>query len=142
VTRVIGVDREPKMLEAAALRVSGLTNVELRRGGLEALPLADAEVHAATCILVLHHVEDLAGAFREIERALAPSGRLAVVDMVAHDRAEWRRTMGHRHLGFARSDLDAPAAAARLAPVSFHLLDADTEAQAPPLFVATYQKTG
>jgi len=136
---VIGVDREPRMLRAAADATEHLDNVQLRQGGLEALPLADGEVDAATCILVLHHVEDLERAFSEIRRALVPGGRLVVVDMVAHDRKDWTQTMGHRHLGFAQGDLEAPARAAGLTPTAYHPLAADPDAQGPPLFVALFE---
>ena len=45
---------------------SGVDNVDLRRGELEALPIDDARLDAATLMLVLHHVP-------EPERALARS---------------------------------------------------------------------
>jgi 2-polyprenyl-3-methyl-5-hydroxy-6-metoxy-1,4-benzoquinol methylase len=136
VRRVIGVDREEKMLEAAAERVRGLSNVELRQGGLEALPLDDGEIDAATCTLVLHHVPDVRAVFTEIRRALVPGGRCAVVDMVAHDRGDWRHTMGHAHLGFDRDSLETLARGAGLSLPSFRLLPPAPEAQGPPLFVA------
>ena len=138
VQRVIGVDREPRMLEAAAARTQELDNVELREGGLTALPLADQEVDAATCILVLHHVEDLALSFREIRRALRPEGRLVVVDMVAHDRRDWLHTMGHRHLGFSRDRLTNAAAQGGFALHRFLDLPLASEAQGPPLFLAVF----
>ena len=40
----------------ARARLQDLTNVELRRGALEALPLDDASLDAATMMLVLHHL--------------------------------------------------------------------------------------
>lgn len=140
VTRVIGVDREPAMLEAAAERVRGLPNVELRQGGLEALPLADAEAHAALCVLVLHHVVDLAAAFAEVRRVLVPGGRLVVVDMVAHDREDWRQAMGHVHLGFERDFLSRNAVAGGLEPASFRGLPPAPDAHGPPLFVALFRR--
>ena len=56
VHKAIGVDREQAMLDVAATRLDGVDNVELRHGSLESLPLGDAEVDAALCMLVLHHV--------------------------------------------------------------------------------------
>ena len=141
VGRVIGVDREPRMLQAAAARTSEFNNVELREGGLTALPLDDEEVDAATCILVLHHIEDLAAAFRDAARVLRPHGRLVVVDMVAHDRRDWRRTMGHRHLGFSRDILAKTAGSGGLTLRRFHALHPSADAQGPPLFLALFART-
>ena len=36
----------------------------------------------------------------EIARTLRPGGVFLMIDMVRHDREEYRRTMGHLHLGF------------------------------------------
>ncbi|MCA9559292.1 MAG: metalloregulator ArsR/SmtB family transcription factor, partial [Myxococcales bacterium] len=105
VARLIGVDQAEAMLEAAAARVAGAPNVELRRGELSALPLADAEVDAALCMLVLHHIADIPQAFAEVRRVLDTGGALIVVDMVRHDRVAWRHTMGHAHLGFSEATL-------------------------------------
>ena len=138
VQRVIGVDREPQMLATAAARVAAFDNVQLREGGLTALPLEDAEVDAATCLLVLHHVDDLERAFSEIHRSLRPGGRLVVVDMVAHDRRDWRHTMGHLHLGFDLERLETDAGKGGLMLLQAHSLPPSAEAQGPPLFVATF----
>jgi SAM-dependent methyltransferase len=137
VGHVIGVDQAQPMLEAAAARVAGARNVELRQGELEALPLADGEVDAALCMLVLHHVVDLPRAFSEIGRVLRPGGTLVVVDMVAHDRVAWRHTMGHAHLGFTQDALATSAGQGGLAVDRFRRLPPDPAAQGPSLFVAT-----
>ncbi len=139
VERVIGVDREAAMLDAAAARVGSLANVELRKGGLEDLPLADAEVDVAVCLLVLHHVPELSPVLTEVRRVLRPGGRLSVVDMVAHDRDDWRHTMGHAWLGFDRTALDGAAAAAGLRPATWVALPAEPDASGPPLFLATFE---
>lgn len=140
VGRVIGVDREPAMLEAAAARLANAPNVDLRRGGLEALPLADAEVDAAVCLLVLHHVPELGPVLAEAARVLVPGGRLCVVDMVAHDREEWRHAMNHARRGFSRDGLDASARGAGLEPEGWTPLPVAPEAHGPPLFLATYRR--
>lgn len=142
VARLIGVDQAEAMLEAAAARVAGAENVELRRGDLEALPLADGEIDAALCMLVLHHVADLPRAFAEIARALRPGGMLVVIDMVAHDRVAWRHTMGHAHLGFAEETLVGLAAASGMSVTGFRRLPPDPAAQGPSLFVATFRAGG
>ena len=50
-----------------------MPNVEVRRGELEALPIEDGELDAATLILVLHHLPDPAAALREAARVLKPA---------------------------------------------------------------------
>ncbi len=58
VARTVAVDRSGDMLQAARRRLRDLPNVEVRRGELEALPMADGELDAAVMMLVLHHVPD------------------------------------------------------------------------------------
>ncbi len=142
VRRVIGVDREQRMLDAAAERLQGASNAELRLGGLEALPLADGEVDAALLSLVLHHVDDPVAALIEVRRALRPDGRAVVVDMVAHQRDEYRWTMGHIHLGFSREDLFNLADQAGLVVGRWAALPPAPGAAGPPLFVAVLARSG
>lgn len=137
--RVIGVDREPAMLAAAARRLGEVVSadrVELREGTLDAPPLAPGEVDVALLMLVLHHVEAPEVAVAAAARGLAPGGRLVIVDMVAHDREEYRRTMGHRHLGFAPETVSAWLDAAGLPAAHVVGLPAVPDATGPGLFVA------
>lgn len=140
VERAIGVDREAAMLAAARKRTAGLTNVSLYEGGLEALPLPDEALDAALCMLVLHHVADLEPAFSEIARCLRPRGRLIVLDMVEHDRREYRRTMGHQHLGFSRETLASLGRPAGLTLHSLRRLPPEPEALGPGLFLACLER--
>jgi len=142
VGRAIGVDREPRMLAVARQRLAGVADVEWHQGPLTDVPLPDDVADLVLLILVLHHVRDVATALAEARRILAPDGRLTIVDMVAHDRRDWRQAMGHQHLGFAETDLAGHAAAAGLRCTRHHPLPPATEAQGPPLFVATYGKEG
>ena len=136
VHRVLGVDQEASMLEAARERTAGRDNVVLVEGDLTALPLPDACADAALCLLVLHHIADPAAALAEARRILRPGGALVVLDMVAHDRADYRQTMGHQHLGFTDAALAEHAAAAGLALGAVTRLAPDPAAQGPGLFVA------
>ena len=133
---MIAVDREQVMLDATRARAAGLTNVDTRLGELDALPLQDAEVDVALCMLVLHHVAELAPVFDEVARVLRPGGSLVVLDLDEHERAEYRSTMGHEHQGFSRQRLERLAAGAGLRLRSHRLLPPDPEALGPCLFLA------
>jgi ArsR family transcriptional regulator len=134
--RVIAVDESPTMLEAARRTLAGLDSVELERGALESLPIETGSVHAAFTVLVLHHVPDPVRALAETARILVPAGRAIIVDMVPHDRAEYREQMGHQWLGIGRERLEEWTRAAGLALVSYRSLPIHPLATGPGLFVA------
>lgn len=140
VERVIAVDQSEPMLAAAKDRLCGRGNIDFVRSELDRLPLADRSIDAAVCMLVLHHVEDIGGALRELRRVLRTDrggGVLAVVDMVAHDRDEYRRTMGHKHLGFSKQTMSSALADAGFISTQYLELTTDPNAKGPALFVAT-----
>lgn len=93
---VIGVDHSERMLAEARTNVTG---AEFRRGELDALPLADGEVHAAFANLVWHHVPDHDAAAREVHRVVAPGGLVVVSDLMPHESEWMRERMGDLRLG-------------------------------------------
>ena len=137
---VIGIDREPAMLAAAGVRCEGMANVQLREGGLEALPVDDAELDIALAMLVLHHVADLDAVFRELRRVITPGGRAVLLDMMAHDRADWAESMGHVHLGFHPDELHQHCASTGLRLERVTALSPDPTAEGPPLFAAVIRR--
>jgi len=136
VANVIAVDESSAMLGAARKRLDEYDNIELRSGRLEDLPIDDASLDAAVLSLVLHFVVDPARVIAEAARVLKPGGRLLIVDMLPHEREEYRSTLGHLWLGFGDQQLtgwleDAGFDHARIVPLS-----PDPQAKGPSLFAA------
>ncbi len=141
VARVIAVDGSAAMLQAARKRLGSVDNIELRRGELEALPIDDARLDAATLMLVLHHVPEPERALGEIARVLKPGGRAIVVDMLPHDRESYRQQMGHVWLGFGDDHVRRLFQQAGFEDVRIVSLPPDAKAKGPGLFVATARRT-
>lgn len=139
VRRVVAVDESETMLDAAGARIAalGVGNVELRGGVLEQLPVADAELDAAVLSLVLHYAPEPADVLREAARTLRPGGRLLVVDMLPHNREEWRERMGHVWQGFGAEQIGGWLGDAGFGAVRYLPLPADPCAKGPRLFAAT-----
>lgn len=142
VRTVVGVDQSAAMLRAARKRAAGLANVELRQGSLEALPLDDGSVDGALLVLVLTYVSDTARALREASRVLRPGGRVVVVDLLRHDREEFRRQMGQASLGFAPEALTGMLDEAGLGGGGVRPLPPAPKAKGPALVLATGTKAG
>ncbi|MGE0551945.1 MAG: ArsR/SmtB family transcription factor [Gemmatimonadales bacterium] len=140
VARVIAIDESPEMLAAARARLGGFSNVELRAGTLESLPIDDASVDVSFAVLVLHHLADPAAAVLEAGRVLTPGGRLVIVDMAPHEHSEYRELMGHQALGFDAETVEAWLAPAGIASRGYRIIGPDPEAKGPSLFVATGRK--
>ena len=137
VQRVIAVDGSNEMLDGARRRLADLTNVEVRQGELEALPIEPGQADAAVMSLVLHYIAEPAKALGEAARVLRPGGRLIVVDMMPHDREEYRQQMGHVWQGFSAAQMTDWLLAERFNQVRYTPLPIDSSAQGPALFVAS-----
>jgi ArsR family transcriptional regulator len=137
VARVIAVDGSAAMLQAAKKRLRGIDNIDLRRGDLESLPIDDARLDAATLMLVLHHVPEPERALAEVARTLKPGGRVMIVDMLPHERENYRQQMGHVWLGFGRDQMERLLTDSRFENIRIVPLPPDARAKGPGLFVAT-----
>jgi ArsR family transcriptional regulator len=140
VSQVIAVDSSSDMLHAARSRLGGFGNVEVRRGSLETLPIDHAQLDIAMLGLVLHHVPDPALALADAARALHAGGRVLIIDMLPHDRAEYQQQMGHVWLGFPEPQLRKMLTSAGFDNVRIHALPIDEEAKGPALFAAVGTK--
>ncbi|HSI33314.1 MAG TPA: methyltransferase domain-containing protein, partial [Tepidisphaeraceae bacterium] len=141
VKAVVGVDASAEMLEAARKRLASadVSNVDLRPGELTALPLAAGEVDAAMMILALTYVADPAKALTEMARITKPGGKAVIVDLLLHDRDDFRRQFGQKAPGFAPGWVMASLSAAGFDPatVAIRPIPPDPAARGPALFVAT-----
>ena len=142
VQRVIGVDQSAAMLKAARRRTSGLRNVLLKKGSLEALPLRDGSADGALLLLALTYVAEPLPVLEEAARILRPGGRAVVVDLLRHDREEFRRQMGQRRTGFEPEELQQMLGEAGLSGASARALPLEPQAKGPALLLAAGTRPG
>jgi SAM-dependent methyltransferase len=140
VRTVVGVDQSGAMLRAARKRTAGFANVDLRQGSLEAVPLDDESVDGVLLVLALTYVANPGRALREAVRILRAGGRVVVVDLLRHDREEFRRQMGQAGLGFDPENLDATLHEAGFGGVRVRALTPEPGAKGPALVLATGTK--
>lgn len=139
VRRVIAIDRERSMLDAARKRLASCDNVEFRQGALESLPLKDGEADASVIMLVLHHVPDPGAVLKEAVRGVRSGGGTLVVDLVPHDRRAYAASMGHLHMGFSRGELEQMARAAGVQLARHRELPPEAKTAGPGLFAALFR---
>jgi demethylmenaquinone methyltransferase/2-methoxy-6-polyprenyl-1,4-benzoquinol methylase/ArsR family transcriptional regulator len=105
--QAIGVDLSSAMLAVARGRLekAGARNVQLRQGDIYALPIERNSCDLVIVHQVLHYLDDPGRALREAARALAPGGRLLVVDFAPHQEEALRDAHAHRRLGFSEQEI-------------------------------------
>ena len=140
VKKVIAIDREPAMLDAARKSLASFDNIDFHQGEITKLPIKDQQVDAAIVFLVTVYLEQPADAIKEVARILRPGGIVLIVDLVSHDRETYRHTMGHQHLGFNEKHLQDWQTQSGLKDLRYSRLRPDTASKGPSLFAATMRK--
>jgi ubiquinone/menaquinone biosynthesis C-methylase UbiE/DNA-binding transcriptional ArsR family regulator len=137
VHRVIGIDNSAAMLKAARRRVSNLPNVELRRGELTLIPIDDHFCDVALIVLALTYITDPAAAIRETSRILKPGGKAVIVDLLPHDRDDFRRQMNQHWPGFDLELIRRWLADAGFDVAACRSLPPEPNVKGPALFLAS-----
>jgi ArsR family transcriptional regulator len=106
--RLVLVDRSAAMLARAKERLAnapGGTELEFRRGELDALPIAAGELDGLVAGMVLHHLKDLEKPLAEMRRVLKPGAAAVLFDLVPHGEAWMHEAQGDRLLGVDPADV-------------------------------------
>ena len=140
VQQVIGIDSSAAMLQAAKRRLKEPNNIDLRRGELTSMPVKDGELSIALMVLVLPYADQPQKVLAEAARATRDGGRLVIVDMQSHQRAEYREDLGHTWLGFTRDQMADWLMLSGWSLQRYVELPPDPEAKGPGLFAITAMK--
>lgn len=133
---VVGIDSSPQMLTAAAARTRNAPNVTLHEADLADTPLKTNAADAALCILVLSYLETPADVVAEMARVTKPGQPVVVIDLLRHDRDDFRRDMGQQTNGFAPDDLAHLLSKTKLKKITTTALPPNPHATGPALLLA------
>jgi ArsR family transcriptional regulator len=105
--KVIAVDSSEKMVEFGAdlAERHGFDNLEYRHGDLEDPPIAEGSVDLALLSQALHHAASPARAVAAAHRILKLGGRIAILDLLAHQFEKARELYADTWLGFTEAQL-------------------------------------
>lgn len=100
--RAVGIDASREMLAIARAKLDAadISNAVVRQGDAFHLPVERGGFDLVLIHQVLHYLDDPAAAIAEAAAALAPGGRLAVIDFAPHALEFLRVEHAHLRLGF------------------------------------------
>ena len=101
------------------------------------LPIDTASCDAALLLLGLTYMPDPAAVLRESLRVLRPRGRMVIVDLLAHDRDDFRKQMDQRWQGFAVANIEMLLQEAGYIAIAVCALPPEAKVKGPGLFLAT-----
>ncbi|MBO0663637.1 metalloregulator ArsR/SmtB family transcription factor [Jiella sp. MQZ9-1] len=116
VERAVGIDSSREMLAVARAKIdeAKIANAFVRLGDVYHLPIERGGFDLVVIHQVLHYLDEPGRAVREAAAALAPGGRLAIIDFAPHDLEFLRSEYAHLRLGFSNDALKSYVDAAGL----------------------------
>lgn len=140
--RVIAVDNSEKMVEfgASLAREHGFANLEYRLGDMETPPVEPESADLAFFSQALHHAVNPARAIAAAYRILKPGGRIAILDLLAHQFDSAREMYADLWLGFSEVQLDEMLRAAGFTEIEISIVDKEAEAPYFQTVLATAMK--
>ena len=138
--KVIAIDNSEKMVEFGSdlAKKHGFKNLEFRLGEIEDPPIPANSVDLALLSQALHHAGNPQRAITAAHRILKKGGRIAVLDLLAHQLEEARELYADRWLGFSEADLQQFLETAGFREIDVHVVS--REAQPP--YLQTVLATG
>lgn len=105
--KVICVDNSEKMVEFGSqlAKDNGIKNLEYRHGDLDEPPIKPESVDVAILSQALHHAQNPARAVAAAYRIVKPGGRIAILDLLAHQFDKARDLYADTWLGFTEAQL-------------------------------------
>lgn len=140
--KVIAVDNSEKMVEFGAelARKHGFENLEYRLGDLEEPPIGEASVELALLSQALHHASNPARAVAAAHRILVPGGRIAILDLMAHQFEKARELYADTWLGFTEAQLHGFLEGAGFGQIEISVLTRESESPQFQAVLATATK--
>jgi ubiquinone/menaquinone biosynthesis C-methylase UbiE/DNA-binding transcriptional ArsR family regulator len=126
--QVTGIDRSAEMLRLARGKLDESADGKVRfiAGDINELPVADGSADTAIMHQVLHYAQAPEKVIAETARALAPGGRLLIVDFAPHEHEELRLRDAHARLGFSDRQMEGWFRAAGIEPAGIETLAGGT----------------
>jgi len=105
--KVIAIDNSEKMVEfgSSLAKEHGFSNLEYRLGDIEKPPVSAGSVDLALLSQALHHAINPAQAVVAAHRILRKGGRIAILDLLAHNFEQARELYADLWLGFSEVQL-------------------------------------
>ncbi len=118
VDKGVGIDLSSEMLAIARTQLESdeLKHLQVRKGDMYNMPVADQSIDLATLHLVLHYSLEPVAVIVEAARTLAPGGRLIIVDFASHQEERLRSEHKHQRLGFSDREIRQAMILASLEP--------------------------
>ncbi|HWL53768.1 MAG TPA: metalloregulator ArsR/SmtB family transcription factor [Chthoniobacteraceae bacterium] len=140
--RVIAIDNSEKMVEYGSqlARENGFENVEYRLGDMEEPPIEPGTVDLVLMSQALHHAANPSRAIAAARTILKPGGRVAILDLLAHQVEAARELYADLWLGFGEVQLHEMLRAAGFTAIDVEVVDRETDAPHFQTLLATALK--